>query len=97
MTKRSGILLRILAFALATTALLYGLDDLSARFGVPARPRFDTYTIYRFYRINEKFNKYSFEPMSSAQEQCVNALFPHFGSRPCWYVQRHTMEAIPVN
>jgi hypothetical protein len=97
MTKRRSVLLRILACVLATVALLYGLDYLSARLGVPARPRFSSYTIYRFYKINEKFNKYSFEPMSIAQEQCVNALFPHFGSRPCWYVQRHTMQAIDVN
>jgi hypothetical protein len=88
---------RILAGILLAAAALYGLDDLSARIGVPARPRFSTFTINRFYRINEKFNKFSFEPLPAVQEQCVNALFPHSGSRPCWYVSRHTMLSIELN
>ena len=77
--------------------MAYGADDLSARFGVPARPEFSTFTINRFYLINEKFNKFSYEPIPSVQEQCVNAMFPHFGARPCWYVERHTMQTIEVN
>jgi hypothetical protein len=93
MTKK----LRILAGTLLAAAVLYGLDDLSARIGVPARPQFSTFTIYRFYRINEKFNKFSFEPLPPVQEKCVNALFPHSGSDPCWYLSRHTMQSISVN
>ncbi len=93
MTKKT----RILAGALLAAAVLYGLDDLSARIGVPARPRFSTFTINRFYRINEKFNKFSLEPMPAVQERCVNAMFPHSGSRPCWYVESHTMQMIAVN
>jgi hypothetical protein len=88
---------RILAGTLLAAAVLYGLDDLSARIGVPARPRFSTFTINRFYRVNEKFNKFSLDPLPAVQEQCVNALFPHSGSRPCWYVSRHTMQMIEVN
>jgi hypothetical protein len=89
--------LRILAGTLLAAAVLYGLDDLSARIGVPARPRFSTFTIYRFYRVNEKFNVFSFEPMPTVQEQCINALFPHSGSPPCWYLSRHTMQSVSVN
>ena len=89
--------LRIAAGALFVAAVLYGLDDLSARFGVPARPRFSTFTINRVYYINENYNKFSLEPIPSIEEQCVNALFPHSGSRPCWYVKRHTTETIAVN
>ena len=89
--------MRIPLAALAAAAVLYGLDDLSVWLGVPSRPRFSTYTITRFYLINEKFNKYSYEPMPSMDERCVNALFPHSGSRPCWYVRRHLVETIAVN
>jgi len=28
-------------------------------------------------------------------QTCVHALFPHFGSGPCWYVKRHTLKRIP--
>ena len=89
--------IRILIAVLIAAVVLYGLDYLSARLGIPARPRFATYTITRLYRINEKFNKFSFETMPSVQERCVNALFPHSGSRPCWYVQRHTTEIVELN
>jgi hypothetical protein len=93
MTKKT----RILAGILLATAVLYGLDDLSARIGVPARPRFSTFTINRFYRINEKFNKFSLEPAPTVQERCVNALLPHSGSSPCWYVSSHTLQTIAIN
>ncbi len=89
--------LRILGGALLVVAVAYGLDDLSARFGVPARPRFSTFTVNRFYYINENYNKFSLESIPSVEEQCVNALFPHSGSRPCWYLKRHTRQVINVN
>lgn len=94
MKKKIG---KLLLGLLAVAAVAYVLDDISARFGIPSRPKYSTYTINRFYYINEKFNKFSYEPIPSIQEQCVNALFPHFGARPCWYVRKHTMQTIAVN
>ena len=88
---------RVAIGVVLVAAFMYGLDDLSARFGVPARAQFSTFTVNRFYKVNEKFNKYSFEPIPPVDERCVNALLPHSGSLPCWYVSRHTMVAINVN
>jgi len=76
---------------------VYGLDDLSARLGIPARTRYETVTIRRYYYINEKYGKFSVEPMPSIDERCVNALLPHFGATPCWYLKRHTRRTIAVN
>lgn len=78
-------------------ALVYGLDVLSVLTNIPARPRYSTFTINRFNHVNEKFNKFSLEMIPPVQEECVNAMFPHFGARPCWYVSRHTMQIIDVN
>jgi hypothetical protein len=89
--------LMLILAVVAVPAIFYGLDDLSVAIGVPARPRYSTFTINRFYRVNEKFNKFSLNPMPPIDERCVNALFPHFGSNPCWYVSRHTMQSIAVN
>lgn len=87
-----------LALRLAVgSAILYGLDEVSLRAGIPSRPQFSSYTISRFYFVNENFNKFSYEPRPSIEERCVNALFPHMGSRPCWYVSRHTKETTAVN
>jgi hypothetical protein len=88
---------RILAGLLLFAAAAYGLDDLSVRFGVPARAQFSTVLVSRFYYVHEKFNKFSYEPLPSVNERCVNALMPHSGSRPCWYVQRHPVEMIDLN
>ena len=82
---------RILLGVLIAMPALYLLDDLAAS------PRFSTYTIRRYQHFSEKYNKYSFEPMPQIQEQCVNALLPHSGARPCWYVKRHTFIVIDVN
>ena len=89
-------LILILA-VIAVPAILYGLDALSVAIGVPSRPRYSTFTINRFYRVDEKFNKFSLNPLPAFDERCVNSLFPHFGSNPCWYVSRHTMQSVEVN
>jgi hypothetical protein len=94
LTRKEKVIL-ILA-VVAVPAIFYALDDLSVVIGVPARPRYSTFTINRFYRIDEKFNKYSLNPLPAVDEQCVNSLFPHFGSNPCWYVSRHTVQLIQL-
>ena len=67
-------LILILALV-AVPAIFYGLDDLSVVIGVPARPRYSTFTINRFYRVNEKFNKFSLNPMPPIDERCVIRCF----------------------
>lgn len=84
----------LIGAVVAVPAIFYGLDALSVIVGVPARPRYSTFTINRFYRVDEKFNKFSLNPLPAVDERCVNALFPHFGSRPCWYVSRHTLQSV---
>jgi hypothetical protein len=87
----------LLLLIIGVPAVFYTLDYVSVLLGVPSRPRFATFTVNRFYRVDEKFNKFSLNPLPAVDERCVNSLFPHFGSRPCWYVSRHTMESVEVN
>lgn len=95
MTGRQKLILILVV--IGVPAICYGLDALSVLAGVPSRPRYSTFTINRFYRVNEKFNKFSLNPLPPVDERCVNALFPHFGSNPCWYVSRHTMQSVEIN
>jgi hypothetical protein len=88
---------RILIGVALAVAAIYGLDDLSARFGIPPRPQYSTVRIRRYDLITEKYNKFSYEPLPPIDEQCANALLPHWGARPCWWVQRHKMITIKVN
>ena len=95
--RAKQILLKVLMGIVAFGVVAYVVDDLSSRLNIPSRDQFSTITIRRSLYVNEKYNKFSLEPLPDGLERCVNALMPHFGSRPCWYVRKHTREMIEVN
>jgi hypothetical protein len=53
-------------------------------------------TIKQYYAIPQKGNKMQYAPADSAIEECVDALFPHNGDRPCWYVRGHTRRQLDM-
>jgi hypothetical protein len=64
-----------------------------------ARARHDPFAnvhIDRVLAVREKFNKITYERTTPITERCVYSLLPHFGSNPCWYVQRHTIKFIDI-
>lgn len=89
---------RILAiFALVVLAIYMG-DFLSARFGFPGhRAIYDSVTVNQTYAVTQKDQKkeeYYFLPPEA--QTCVNALFPHFGYPPCWYLKRHRSQRVQM-
>ena len=90
---RAVPLKRIVIGAAAALAALYVGDfafiHLSAN-------QFDTVTLTRLYATALKGSKIDFQPGDSTDVQCVNALFPHFGKSPCWYVRRHKEVRIDI-
>jgi hypothetical protein len=40
--------------------------------------------------IPQKSGKTTFIFDDPRSQACVNALFPHAGALPCWYLRRHT-------
>lgn len=76
---------------------MYALDTLSWWSGVPSRPQLGSYSIRKYYYINENFGKYSIESAGVYQEKCVNALFSHSGLKTCWWLARHPRNVIHVN
>ena len=78
-------------------AVVYAMDTLSWWANIPSRPEYSTYTIRKYYYINENFGKYSVESAGTYPEKCVNALLPHVSARPCWYVSTHLRNVIHVN
>jgi hypothetical protein len=52
--------------------------------------KFATVTVYRVNAMLLKGSKIDFQPDGSDDVRCVRSLFPHYGSRPCWYVRKHT-------
>jgi hypothetical protein len=79
-------------FALVSlTGLIYLGDDLYAR--SRGRP-FEQIKVGRVYAAVNHYNQIEYSIGPSAMVTCVDALMPHFGYTPCWYLRRHTMQQI---
>lgn len=85
-----GIFLGTLLVVLGTALLAYGIDFAVFRIRVAAnRNPYGLVTVNRYYALLQKNGKTQFIFDPPSPETCVNALFPHGGSQPCWYLTRH--------
>lgn len=89
-TESGPLLVRILAAALIVLVgvplLLYAGDALVLRRRMAGGGGRETLTVYFATRLKSgKLEIFTDRPQS---EVCAQALFPHFGYRPCWYVRR---------
>jgi hypothetical protein len=87
---------RRLALALVLlAALTYAGDYLAVRVRLAsARAPFDTMEIQRLQAIRLKSGRYEITLDEPEMQRCVQALFPHLGYQPCWYLARHTHQQI---
>lgn len=79
-------------FALVSlAALTYLADALWARYrGWPV----EQIKIGRVYAAVNHYNQVEYSIGTPVMELCVDALLPHLGHKPCWYLQKHTIEQI---
>ena len=74
------------------------VDYLALRLPIPpGRQKFGSVTVHRFYRIPLKSGKTEVQYDGDYAYDCVHALFPHFGDKPCWYLNRRTEQWIDIN
>jgi hypothetical protein len=85
------IALRGCLVVVSLTALVYTVDDLWARFR--KRP-VEQIKIGRIYAAVNHYNQVEYSVGPPSTEMCVDALMPHFGYTPCWYLRRHTLQQI---
>jgi len=79
----------VLAF-LALVILAYISEDVWLRWNIHSgRQAFDSITVTRYYAIHKKNGKVEYDSDAPVAETCVNAGFPHFGMKPCWYLKRN--------
>ena len=80
------------SLALASlAALIYLGDDLWARYrGRPV----EQMKIGRLYAEVNHFNELEYSVGTPVMETCVDALLPHFGYTPCWYLRKHDIRQI---
>jgi hypothetical protein len=84
------VFLGILLTVLGSVLLAYGVDFAIFRIRVAVnRNPYGSVTVNRYYAVLQKNGKTQFIFDPPAPETCVNALFPHGGSMPCWYLTRH--------
>jgi hypothetical protein len=88
---------RALGIVVLALIAFYVGDYASARFRFPGnRPTFGSVEVRRSYAVRQKNKKleYYFDPPED--QACVNALFPHFAVKPCWYLNRHKIIQIEM-
>jgi len=87
--------LRILLFgclALAgLAAFTFASDEVWAR--IQGRP-VEQIKVDRVYAVLDRWNRVEYSVGTPVIETCIDALMPHFGYVPCWYLQRHTLREI---
>jgi len=84
------IVLGIILFLVVAAAISFGLDYVIFRGRVATnRGAFGSVTVNHYYAVLQKNGKTQFIFDPPQPEPCVNALFPHEGSLPCWYLRRH--------
>ena len=82
--------LGVVLLVLGITALAFGVDFAVFHLRVfTSRSPYGSVVTSHYYAVAQKNGKTQFIFNPPASESCVNALFPHSGMEPCWYLRRH--------
>lgn len=73
------------------TGLTYVADDLWLRYR--KRP-VEQIKVDRIYADVNHWNHVEYSIGTPVIETCIDALMPHLGYTPCWYLRRHTIRQI---
>lgn len=79
---------------LGLIALIAWLGDALALY--VKKHQYGTVQVNRYYVVAEKYGKYDYSIAPPVLERCVYALFPHEGSQPCWYLEKHQLRLIRI-
>ena len=89
-TRLLRIFVAGIVLVVGASALTFGLDYAVFRIRVAAnRNAYGSVTVNHYYAILQKNGKTNFIFDPPGPQTCVNALFPHAGFLPCWYLSRH--------
>lgn len=84
------IFLGVVLFILGTAMLTFGIDFGLFRLRVASnREPYGSVVVSHYYAVLQKSGKTQFIFDPPAPQTCVNALYPHAGMQPCWYLRRH--------
>ena len=90
-------LLWVLAGLIAIVCVTYLTDFAILRWKFKTnRGAFATVKISPYYAVPRKDHKVEYMFQETVDETCVNSLFPHGGSSPCWYLTRHREKRVDL-
>ncbi len=81
---------------LAAAAAAFALDTAMWLWRPLTGQRYGSYPVRKVYAVKQKNGSTSFLFDDPAPQTCVNALFPHPGAAPCWYVSGHPEKHIDM-
>ena len=87
------ILFRGLLVILGVALFAYLADDLWSR--LRGRP-VEQMKVDRYYAMLDRWNQIEYSTGTPVTQTCVDALMPHFGYVPCWYLRRHTLQQVKI-
>ena len=91
------LLLKVLVALASASILTYAGDYVVLRYRVARNlSPYDGVTVNAYNAVPQKTGNMEYDSQSSQRETCVNALFPHMGYTPCWYLRRHTDKQIQL-
>jgi hypothetical protein len=80
----------LVLFVLGTAILTFGVDFGLFRLRLAAnRNPYGSVVVSHYYAVQQKGGKTEFIFDPPAPQTCVNALYPHAGLEPCWYLRQH--------
>lgn len=86
---------RWLLLLVGLIAIAYVCEDLLLRYRANhggGSTVFENVTTYEAGAVKGGREEFYFD--QPQMEECVRALFPHFGDAPCWYARRHTVKLL---
>ena len=88
-----GTILGLLALA----ALAFGVDFCVFRIRDAAtHGAYGSVVVRQYYAVSQKNGRTQFIFNPPGPQNCVNALFPHAGLLPCWYLRGHPEQRIDI-
>jgi len=92
-----GLLGTFVVSLIAVLAFTYLADYVLLRYRMSTnRNPYGTVTVQPYYAVPRKDHKTEFLFDDPQDQTCVNSLFPHFGSSPCWYLSRNKQKRIDM-
>jgi len=88
------LLQRIVLALVAVVASIYRLDYFWLRMHLPRAQQ--NVTVYPYYSVKQRSGKSDFYMLDPQVQTCVDSLFPHMGSSPCWYLKKHVNQKIDM-